>query len=101
MCIRDSGFVPHAGTLAVGRENRRHALHEEVFQSVRIGHAPPAHQRLTVGAAVPLGHVHLVAADVYVPVSYTHLPRRGNAVRPRGCPTAGNRAPAYTSAAGA
>ena len=63
---RGHGFVPYAGTLAVGRENRRHALHEEVFQSVRIGHAPPAHQRLTVGAAVPLGHVHLVAADVYV-----------------------------------
>ena len=59
-------LVPHGGAFAVGAEDRRHALHEEVFQLVRVCHAPLPHQRLAVGAALPLGHVDLVAAHVDV-----------------------------------
>ena len=59
-------LVPHGGAFAVGAEDRRHALHEEVFQLVRVCHAPLPHQRPAVGAALPLGHVDLVAAHVDV-----------------------------------
>ena len=62
--IATRSLVPDAGVLAILLDNGRDAAREVVLQLSRLAHSLTTHQRLTIGAALPLRGTHLVATDV-------------------------------------